>query len=170
MHELETQGERRNGKASDGDMRQRPALALHGSGCVVRAVHRGGGGCGARSIALAGVRIELPYPPSLNSYYRTVKGRILISAEGRTYRKTVADYVMESRTAAALSGRLAVELFVYPPDRRRRDLDNVSKCLFDSLTKAGVWKDDEQIDLLMIRRGAPVFGGAVVVNVREIPV
>lgn len=93
----------------------------------------------------------------------------MISAEGRTYRKTVADYVMESRTAAALSGRLAVELFVYPPDRRRRDLDNVSKCLFDSLTKAGVWKDDEQIDLLMIRRGAPVFGGAVVVNVREIP-
>lgn len=55
MHELETQGERRNGKASDGDMRQRPALALHGSGCVVRAVHRGGGGCGERAAQMAGV-------------------------------------------------------------------------------------------------------------------
>lgn len=168
MHELETQGERRNGKASDGDMRQRPALALHGSGCVVRAVHRGGGGCGARSIALAGVRIELPYPPSLNSYYRTVKGRILISAEGRAYRKTVADYVMESRTAAAMAGRMAVEITVYPPDRRRRDLDNVAKCLLDSLTKAGVWRDDEQIDMLMIRRALPVFGGRVLVHACEV--
>ena len=112
--------------------------------------------------------LALPYPPSLNRYYRTVKGRILISAEGRKYQATVADYIAESRTAAALAGRLAVEISVFPPDRRRRDLDNVSKCLLDSLTKAGVWGDDEQIDLLLIRRGEPCWGGQVQVQVREL--
>ena len=111
--------------------------------------------------------IGLPYPPSLNRYYRTVKGRILISAEGRKYRETVADYVSESRTAAALAGRLAVEINVFPPDKRRRDIDNLMKGMLDALTHAGVWQDDSQIDYLSIRRGEPCFGGRVQVHVRE---
>lgn len=112
--------------------------------------------------------LALPYPPSLNRYYRTVKGRILISAEGRKYRETVADYVAESRAGAGLLGRLAVEISVFPPDRRRRDLDNVCKATLDSLTHAAVWQDDSQIDYLSIRRGEPCFGGRVQVHVREL--
>lgn len=112
--------------------------------------------------------LALPYPPSLNRYYRTVKGRILISAEGRKYRETVGDYIAESRSAAALAGRLAVEISVFPPDKRRRDIDNLMKGMLDALTHAGVWQDDSQIDLLMIRRGEPCFGGQVQVHVREL--
>lgn len=112
--------------------------------------------------------ITLPYPPSLNRYYRTVQGRILISAEGRSYQHTVAGYVMEARTGAAMRGRLAVSIDVFPPDRRRRDLDNTAKCLLDSLTKAGVWADDEQIDALTLRRQPVAVGGRVLVEVREV--
>jgi crossover junction endodeoxyribonuclease RusA len=97
-----------------------------------------------------------------------VQGRILISAEGRKYRQAIADTVMEQRTGARLSGRLAVAVTVCPPDRRRRDLDNVSKCLLDALTKAGVWQDDEQIDLLVLKRDNPVPGGMVRVAVQEV--
>jgi crossover junction endodeoxyribonuclease RusA len=99
-----------------------------------------------------------------------VQGRILISAAGRAYRETVAGYVMEARTGAALRGRLMVTLDVFPPDRRRRDLDNTAKCLLDALTKCGVWGDDEQIDSLHIRRQPVEQGGRVLVQVQEVAV
>ena len=49
--------------------------------------------------------------------------------------------------------RLAVVMLVCAPDKRRRDLDNYCKCIFDAFTKAGVWNDDSQIDLLVVSRG-----------------
>ena len=36
------------------------------------------------------LEIELPYPPTLNHYWRMWRGRMVISQEGRTYRSTVA--------------------------------------------------------------------------------
>lgn len=44
-------------------------------------------------------------------------------------------------------------------------MDNVLKCLLDSLTKAGVWHDDQQIDSLLVVRGEPTSGGTVIVLV-----
>ena len=32
------------------------------------------------------IRLELPYPPSVNTYWRSVAGRVLISKAGRMYR------------------------------------------------------------------------------------
>ena len=52
------------------------------------------------------------------------------------------------------------------PDKRRRDLDNLLKATLDSLTHAGVWSDDSQIDALSIRR-FPI-GGMLKVRIEEI--
>ena len=112
--------------------------------------------------------IELPFPPSVNRMWRSVQGRVLISAEGRSYRKAVADQVLVQRAAKQLAGRLAVSIFAFPPDKRRRDLDNLFKSVLDALTHAGVWLDDEQIDALSIRRGHAVAPGSVRVEVREV--
>jgi crossover junction endodeoxyribonuclease RusA len=49
-----------------------------------------------------------------------------------------------------------------------RDLDNILKCLLDSLTRAGAWDSDGQIDELAIIRGEPVREGTVEVIVSEI--
>lgn len=97
--------------------------------------------------------IELPFPPSLNTYYRTFMGRILISKDGREYRKRVAQLMFLDR-ARESHGRLAVEIRAYPPDKRRRDLDNMMKAALDALTHAGAWGDDSQIDDLRIVRCA----------------
>ena len=64
---------------------------------------------------------------------------------------------------APMDGRISVRVDAAPPDRRVRDLDNISKALLDALTHAGVWRDDSQIDDLRIVRCDPERGGCVVV-------
>lgn len=115
--------------------------------------------------------IDLPWPPSMNHYWRNVPGRgTLISAEGRQYRQDVQVQVLIQRAAKKLSGRLEVAITAFPPDKRRRDLDNLLKSCLDALTHAGVWLDDQQIDDLRIVRGntGDKPGGRVAVQITEI--
>ena len=79
--------------------------------------------------------IELPYPPSLNHYYRHVGPKVLISAEGRRYQERVGNLLLAHR-ATPVGGPLALEVELYPPDRRRRDIDNTQKGLLDALQAA----------------------------------
>lgn len=109
---------------------------------------------------------ELPYPPSVNHYWRRVGFRTLISREGRRYRMEVVARLAAVRRRP-LTGRLFVRLTVHPPDARRRDLDNLPKALLDAMQRARVFRDDGQIDRLDIERGAVVPGGSVTVEIWE---
>ena len=88
--------------------------------------------------------IELPWPPSVNSYYRHVGRRVLISRKGREYRRDICA-IISSLHIKTFVGDLEMIVDAYPPDNRRRDLDNIQKSLWDSLQHAGVYKDDSQI-------------------------
>ncbi len=116
--------------------------------------------------------LTLPFPPSMNTYWRhiAIKGRprTLISSKGRDYRKTVLGLVCFNGTPAML-GRLAVTLDLYPPDRRKRDVDNFAKSLIDAMVSANIMEDDSQIDQLVITRREVRKGGEVVVRIREMP-
>lgn len=50
------------------------------------------------------------------------------------------------------NGRVGVRAVLYPPDRRKRDLDNAWKVISDACTRAGVWVDDCAIDQLTLFR------------------
>lgn len=106
----------------------------------------------------------LPWPPSVNGYFASVKGRLILSAKGRAYREAVKWMGAEQKWPSFNESRVRVEFEAWVPDRRRRDLDNILKSLCDSLTHAGVWQDDSQIDDLRIYR-APLIGGMVKVNI-----
>lgn len=110
------------------------------------------------------VQLRLPYPPSLNTYWRHVGPRVLISRKGREYREAVALACM-AQGRPHIDGRLIVTVDAYPPDRRVRDLDNMLKGVLDALHHAGLYDDDGQIDELTIRRGAVTEGGLLVVHV-----
>ena len=88
------------------------------------------------------IEAELPYPPSVNHYWRRVGPQTLISKEGLRYREQVAGAI---RGQPKLQGPLLLAVDVYPPDRRRRDLDNLFKPLLDALTHANAYDDDVQV-------------------------
>lgn len=113
-------------------------------------------------------RIELPWPPSVNHYWRRVGARTLISREGRAYRTAVEQAWLLSRHAT-LCGRLRVEIMARPPDRRARDLDNLLKATLDALQHAGAYADDSQIDDLRIIRDEPCRPGGLVVFLMRLP-
>ncbi len=105
------------------------------------------------------IELELPYPPSVNHYYRHVGPRVLISREGRRYREMV-NALVRQKNIRPLPGGIALYAAFRPPDRRRRDLDNVGgKVLLDTLQAAGLFKDDCQIKRILLERGEPVEGG-----------
>ena len=54
------------------------------------------------------------------------------------------------------------------PDKRRRDLDNITKALLDALSHANMFEDDEQIDDLHLIRMGVEKPGRVEVTVEEI--
>jgi crossover junction endodeoxyribonuclease RusA len=107
--------------------------------------------------------LELPYPPSVNHYYRHVGFRTLISREGRAYRTTVCS-ILRRAGVRPMEGTLAVGIDLYPPDLRRRDCDNAQKALLDSLQHGRAYRDDSQIHkLLTVMRDRVVPGGKVIV-------
>ena len=113
------------------------------------------------------MEITLPWPPSVNAYWRTFQGRMIISAKGRDYREAVCLLVRMQGVDAGFKGKLVVEIEAYQPDKRRRDLDNLLKAPLDALTHAGVYKDDSQISDLRIY-WAPTIGGMLKVKIKEI--
>lgn len=117
------------------------------------------------------IRLVLPYPPSLNTYWRNLPGsRVVISAEGRQYRAKVLADVAAHRARnrdmpAMLRQPVAVTVRVHAPDRRVRDLDNLPKAVLDALTHARVWEDDSLVDELHLYRCAPMKGGSIAIAI-----
>lgn len=114
------------------------------------------------------ISLELPYPPTVNTYYRQFRGKTLISEKGRAYRLAVVRLLQTKRFKKLGKARVRMLVEVYPPDARRRDLDNIFKALCDALAYAGVYEDDGQIDDLRVIRKDKWGGGMVLVHVEPI--
>lgn len=105
---------------------------------------------------------DLPYPPSVNDYWLPIKGshRKRICPAGIKFRKAVFAIFFCSQPQP-IPGRVKLEFFVTPPDRRKRDLDNVGKALLDALQHGGLYADDVQVDDLRFVRMEPATPGGV---------
>jgi crossover junction endodeoxyribonuclease RusA len=116
------------------------------------------------------MRLTLPWPPSANTYYRHVSrgplaGRVLLGEAGRAYRKAVDAVVAQARARKALAVPLEVRIAAFPPDRRKRDLDNLLKSVLDCLEASGVIENDNLIESLSIYRAERVAGGQLEVQI-----
>ncbi|MCO8122541.1 RusA family crossover junction endodeoxyribonuclease [Stieleria sp. TO1_6] len=100
------------------------------------------------------LKLKLPYPPSINHYWRHVGPRVLISRKGRDYRTAVGAY-LKNKNVEPLEGPLVVDIELHLPDRRKRDIDNVLKAVLDALQWGGAFLDDSQIVRLAIEKIEP---------------
>ena len=114
------------------------------------------------------VTLYLPYPPSVNTYWRANGKRRFISKAGVEFKKAVADYVISNQVPKFGDSRLRIDIIINPRSRRAFDLDNTCKAIFDSMMDAGVYDDDSQIDEFTIRRGVAKTGGGCIVVVEKI--
>lgn len=109
--------------------------------------------------------IELPWPPTVNHYYTVARGRKILSERGRSYKKECAYLMAGQRVSRLTEGPFQVGILAFPPDNRRRDLDNLFKPILDSLTEYGAITDDSEIDYLSIERCKNIKSGKIEVIV-----
>lgn len=112
--------------------------------------------------------LNLPYAPTVNTYWLRGKFGTYLSPAGREYKQKVAEYVIENKVPKLGDARLKMTLIIRPRSKRKFDIDNLAKSVLDSLANAGVFEDDEQIDELHIIRGEPIKDGRIVVTIEEI--
>ena len=112
--------------------------------------------------------LTLPYPPSVNTYWRNFRGHTVLSQKGRDYKLAVAEYVSANNVPKFGDSKLKITMILQPRDKRKIDLDNRIKCVLDSLQEAGVFNDDFQVDDLHILRGQQVSGGRILVTIETI--
>lgn len=112
--------------------------------------------------------IKLPYPPSMNTYWRNFRGNTVLSKAGREFKTAVAECVVEQNIPKFGTKRLEMTLWLYPRSKLVTDLDNRLKAVLDGLEEAGVYENDSQIDVLMIQRGEIRKGGGVDVMIEAI--
>lgn len=112
------------------------------------------------------ITMTLEFPPSVNHLLHSgSKRRYLSPVARRYYALATASKISPQLT---LQGRLRLHVTLYPPDRRRRDIDNSLKAIMDFLMHANVYQDDSQIDELIVIRGEVRKPGSVLVRVEEL--
>jgi crossover junction endodeoxyribonuclease RusA len=113
--------------------------------------------------------LEIPWPPSVNHYWFIVSckggGRKVLGKRGKDFRQEVQS-ILGNRVPRKERFKLSIE--AYPPDRRKRDLDNVFKATLDSLEHGGLYEDDNQIDEIHIYRKDIVKEGKLKILIEEL--
>tara|TARA_R100000935_G_C2771690_1_gene137907 strand:+ start:468 stop:839 length:372 start_codon:yes stop_codon:yes gene_type:complete len=113
------------------------------------------------------MKLTLPYPPSVNTYWRANGKRRFISKAGILFTQEVILIVKQSKAKSFEEKRLAISVVIHPRSKRKFDLDNTLKAILDALMKAGMYNDDSQIDYIEIARGEAVKNGKAVINLNE---
>lgn len=104
------------------------------------------------------ITFDLPWPPTSNTYWRRNGNRYFISTRGQVYRFYVSKLCNIYASLFDGDDKLRVQIKAYPPDKRKRDLDNLFKSVLDSLQAAEIYVDDSQIDRLSIERMPELLG------------
>lgn len=133
----------------------------------MRAMHKNKIVCGLEEAVrgeVGALTVFLPFPPSVNNLFKNV---------GRS-RKPSADYLAWQEEAgwalkgagahrSRVSGAVRIDLLLSPPDKRRRDLDNLAKAPLDLIVKHGLIEDDSKVTELRLRWHPDAHHGCTII-------
>lgn len=91
------------------------------------------------------MRLTLPWPPSVNAYWRVFRNRILLSREARDFKEKAAN-VAKRAALSPHAGPVVVTVWAFRP-RRVGDLDNTLKATLDSLRGVAFGDDSQVVEL-----------------------
>jgi crossover junction endodeoxyribonuclease RusA len=112
-------------------------------------------------------KLELPWPPSLNAYWRICQGRLIVSSQARAYRQKVCYLAFKIRRAF-WDKKVFLHIEAYPPDKRCRDIDNLLKITLDALQEARVYENDNQVCRILLERKPVEKPGRILISFSEI--
>lgn len=87
------------------------------------------------------IAVTLPYPPSVNAYFRAKGNRVYLTDDARQYKRAVK--LMLGNRFDMFTGRVAVNVSIFRP-RKSGDLDNRLKVMLDAL-QGVAYENDSQI-------------------------
>lgn len=116
------------------------------------------------------IKFELPLPPSTNRLWRSYGKRVVKSAEYNKYQSRAIPVIRKaiSKRWVETDKPLAVTISFMKSDKRKFDIDNRFKALFDTLEKAKVFIDDNQIVELHATKSSGCKESLCVIEISEI--
>lgn len=87
-----------------------------------------------------GLKILLPFPPSVNGAYAGGKTQRYKSKRYKAWEKSLPD--LRDLLFSAINYPVGIQYILYMPDKRLRDITNYVKLVEDYLVKQGVIEDD----------------------------
>jgi len=77
-------------------------------------------------------KAQLPMPPSVNGYWLVKPKGKYLSAKARKFRSEVIAYVASLGLIRTHTGRIRAQVTIHGRDKRKFDIDNYQKALWDS--------------------------------------
>ena len=124
------------------------------------------------------MKLLLPFPPSVNTYWKQI---VLRTRTGKSFRSTGLSKRAKAFRIEALytikqqypihqiiDYPVKVTIYLYPPSLRKYDVDNFNKGILDVLTHANIWIDDELVHDLRILKRHKVKGGRAIVDIQKL--
>ena len=112
------------------------------------------------------------YPPSANRYWRVWGGRVVRSAEARSY-KIACQIIATREKIKPIAGDVAINIILHPKltkkggaSKTRIDLDNALKVVIDAMNGVA-YTDDSQVVRIVAEIGCPLTDGGLTVDVKE---
>lgn len=105
-------------------------------------------------------------PISVNAAYRTWRGRVLISAKGREFKKIICKKLTELNLTK-IEGKIEMSIIYYFKDNRCRDIDNYQKVLIDCM-KDILFEDDKMIYKLNLEKHIGCDNNKIIIYIKSI--
>lgn len=96
------------------------------------------------------IRVELPWPPLANEYWRVFHGRMVTTEEAKEFKRNVRLKMQAEGHRTPTQADVGMRLDVFRPSRRP-DLDGAGKVTLDAL-QGTLYVNDSQIEDLRFRR------------------